>query len=515
MTREGRMQNRKIIFAAMILVAFCLSPSLMAEDFYLGSATVGAGDGSNCANARAYTWFNSSSNWGSGAGLIGPGDTVHICGTITVAGGQSGFTFQGGGTSGSPITLVFETGAQLQAPYWATDPGGAIACSGRNYLVIDGGNNGVIAASANGTGLANSSGSNGVFLNSCGNVEVKNLSIQNLYVRTPNSSDSCDCGFGIRTIDASNLSIHDNTIHDAEYGVYYRYDTSAQSASIDHNTIYHTATGIVVGDGSSSATVAGVDLHDNEIYDQYFWDSPGDIFHCDGIHTWATNSGATTSNMRIFNNYIHGDMGGHLSGFIFASAVGGSNDNLQIYNNVLASTTSCATNGYIFIWETGATKIYENTLVGPGGNTCMGIWNDQVPTGSDIKNNIFSGFRTAIYTPSGGGPIGSSDYNLINCTGNLAACMINQDTTYTLAGWRSATGFDVNSLGPSLDPGLNSFRPNAGSPGVDKGTPLGANWAVDKIGVLRPQGAGWDMGAFEFVSGSTVSAPTNLQAVVR
>ena len=128
------------------------------------------------------------------------------------------------------------------------DPGGGIACVNRNYITIDGGSNGLVQATANGTAQANQRGSNGVFLQSCNNVEVKNLRLSNLYVRTPNSSDSCDCGFGLRSVDGNNLNVHNNTVNDAEYGIYYRYDgTTDTGIVIQHNTIYHTATGIVVG----------------------------------------------------------------------------------------------------------------------------------------------------------------------------------------------------------------------------------------------------------------------------
>ncbi len=505
----------------LVVVLLLLVPSTFAQvaNVYIAQAQAGAGDGSNCANAKAIGFFNSSGNWGNSSVQIGPGSIVHLCGTTTIANGNSGLTFMGSGTPGHTITLLFEAGAVLQGGYFATDPGGAIACVNKNYITIDGGSNGLVQATANGTALTNQRGSNGVFLQSCNNVEVKNLRISNLYVRTPNSSDSCDCGFGFRAVDGSNLNVHNNAVNDAEYGIYYRYDgTTDTGITIQHNVISHTATGIVVGDGGSDAAVSNVDLNNNEIYDQYFWDSPGDIFHCDGIHTWATNSGSTTANMRIFGNYIHGNMGGHLSGFIYSSAVGGSNNALEIFNNVLTSATSCATNGYIFIWETSDAKIYENTLVGPGGNTCMGIWNDHVATGADIKNNIFSGFRTAIYTPAGGGPIASSDYNQINCTGNLAACMINQDTTFTLAGWRTATGFDTHSLGPSSAPNLDAnFQPLTGSPVIDAGSALGAPWNVDKLGVVRPQGAGYDIGAYEVVSGTVIRPlpPTGLTGTVR
>jgi len=50
------------------------------------------------------------------------GNTLHICGTITGSGGATAITAAGNGSSGNPITIKFETGAQLDAPYWAEMP---------------------------------------------------------------------------------------------------------------------------------------------------------------------------------------------------------------------------------------------------------------------------------------------------------------------------------------------------------------------------------------------------------
>jgi hypothetical protein len=500
---------------------FLLSSCGFAQVADLYIAQTGSGNGSSCSSAVTYTYFNNPTNWGSTAGKIGPGTTVHVCGTLTFPAGASGLTFQSSGTAANPVLVQFEPGAILQAPYWATDPGGAIACVNKSYITIDGGSNGLIRATSNGTAQASQKGSNGIFTSGCRNVEIRNLTIANMYVRTANSSDACDCGFAIRSIDASNYNVHNNVIHDAEYGVYYRYDSSnVSSARIHHNTIYHTATGVVVGDGQAGASVTSVDINDNDIYDDYYWDSPSDVFHCDGIHTWATNSGAVTNGMRIFNNHIHGNMGGHTSGFVYASAVGtvGSSTGLQVFDNLLESSTSCATNGYIFIWQTSEAKLYENTLVGPpGAGSCRGIWVKNVAVGPDIKNNLISNMLAAIYIPSGGGPISSSDYNLINCTGNLGTCLVNQDSPYTLSQWRTGTGFDTHSLGPTAAPSLDSnFQLTAGSLGIDAGTTLGTSWAVDKLGASRPQGSAFDIGAYEFVTGGTIpSPPTGLTALVQ
>ena len=37
-----------------------------------------------------------------------------------------------------------------------------------------------------------------------------------------------------------------------------------------------------------------------------------------------------------------------------------------------------------------------------------------------------------------------------------------------------------------------------GAPGQDEGTDLGSSYNTDKLGTSRPQGSGWDMGAYEY-----------------
>ena len=97
---------------------------------------------------------------------------------------------QANGTNGNPITIKFESGALLTAPYWAGGGGGAINVSNQSYIVIDGGTpcgtsgtcNGVIQNTANGTGLTYQSASYGIEGSGCNNCEYKNLGIYNIYV---------------------------------------------------------------------------------------------------------------------------------------------------------------------------------------------------------------------------------------------------------------------------------------------------------------------------------------------
>ena len=133
----------RLSWIAMFVLLASGSVFASIGDIYVAQGAIGAADGSSCASAKATSFFNSASNWGASATQIGPGTVVHICGVITAAAGSTAFTFNGSGASGNVITLKFETGAVLQAPYFGPN-GGAIEVNGKSYIVIDGGVNGTI-----------------------------------------------------------------------------------------------------------------------------------------------------------------------------------------------------------------------------------------------------------------------------------------------------------------------------------------------------------------------------------
>ena len=72
----------------LLVIAMCatLIPFLCAEDIYVAQIARGAGTGHDAANAHSVAFFNMEGNWHSPAkkaGKIGPGDTVHLVGTIS------------------------------------------------------------------------------------------------------------------------------------------------------------------------------------------------------------------------------------------------------------------------------------------------------------------------------------------------------------------------------------------------------------------------------------------------
>jgi len=141
---------KRCLLGLLFTLLLALPASASLTNVYIAQSSAGSADGTSCANAYAVTFFNTSGNWGSGSSQIGPGTTVHLCGTFTFSAGATALTFNGSGTSGNPITLLWESGAVLQAPYFSAATFG-INGNGASYVVINGGTNGVIQNTANGT----------------------------------------------------------------------------------------------------------------------------------------------------------------------------------------------------------------------------------------------------------------------------------------------------------------------------------------------------------------------------
>jgi len=98
---------------SLVLVFLFTALPAGAKDFYIAANQAGTGSGTGCSTAKSYTWFNNTASWGTGSAQIGPGTTVHLCGTFTGTAGQQLLSVHGNGTSTSPITIKFETNAVL------------------------------------------------------------------------------------------------------------------------------------------------------------------------------------------------------------------------------------------------------------------------------------------------------------------------------------------------------------------------------------------------------------------
>jgi hypothetical protein len=95
----------------LIIAIILFSVPCWAEDIYYAQSAAGAATGANCSNAKAL----SAVSWGTGAGTIGAGDTLHLCGTIT-----SSLTVGASGTdtTTNAITIKFEDNAKFSNATW-------------------------------------------------------------------------------------------------------------------------------------------------------------------------------------------------------------------------------------------------------------------------------------------------------------------------------------------------------------------------------------------------------------
>jgi hypothetical protein len=144
--------------------------------------------------------------------------------------------------------------------------------------------------------------------------------------------------------------------------------------------------------------------------------------------------------------------------------------------------------------ERGATNtlIYNNTIYHNTGDGGMRIgYSSPASSGTIIKNDLFNSNSKTIFDFEAGL---TEDYNLL-------------DTSVVLGrGGSLSSGsgaHDVSSSNPMfVNASGHDFHLQAGSPAIDKGVTL-TLVPDDFDGVLRPQGTAYDIGAYEYRSGSS------------
>jgi hypothetical protein len=491
----------------LLLLVLCGGASA-TNAVYVAQNAAGGNTGTDCADAKAASYFNSGGNWSATpSGIqIGPDTTVHLCGSIT-----SALTVQGAGTSGHPVIIVFESGAGMTSAAWNTT---AFSSGGFSFITLNGQNNGTIQNTANGTTgtFANSLASIGVDFSGSSSSTIENLTISNIYVRTANSTTDNSAGAnGNRCIlwgGGSNNTITNVTTHDCRFN-YAPLGTSDSNWTITFNTGYNMAAHFWVAPGNTGSTISNITYANNTFHDPApAWDSsPSDYFHIDGFHFFCQAS-STCSGLYIYNNYFYGSFGVDYTAQIFTETDTGTNAAEEVYNNLIVNTTTTQSSNGAIDLQTGASGlIANNTIVGSGSaNGGVGM---QIIQGTSItqKNNLIQGFNYMESTSSGV-TFAATDLNN-NLYYDSSNWFVYQGTGEgSFAAWKTATGQDGNAV--SSNPNLNgSYIPNTGSPAISAGanltslsiTPLNS----DINGSSRPGGAtAWTIGALNAASSSTV-----------
>jgi hypothetical protein len=164
---------------------------------------------------------------------------------------------------------------------------------------------------------------------------------------------------------------------------------------------------------------------------------------------------------------------------------------VEVFNNTLSD---CAAN---------------NSANASGSRGAFGVGGGPATLTMHLRNNIAYQLAGEIYIDGSTSQI-TGDKNLWFGVGSGPAQTtnnINADPVFTN---RTIGDYHILTGSPAINTGLvivpsNPFEPNPG-PTID----------TDKDGVLRAQGAGYDLGAYEFFSGTATrpNPPTNVRAAV-
>jgi hypothetical protein len=378
----------KLSLVAFLVFAILMFRSTVApggsQDIYIAQTAAGGNTGADCADALVYTFFNTSGNWASSftAGKISPGTTVHLCGTIT--GTNTANTnilkTQGNGTSGFPITILFESGAVVQSPA-CTGGNGAGGCIYLNnsFITLNGGTNGTVENTSDG----NSGNTNclvgtcpiqqaatlGVEVNGANDI-VENLNVSHMCMHTFQAADNFffqPCGAISVDSGGTNVLVTQNTIDNAATGL----GGGANNLTISFNTLTAVNHAITLG-ASASQVFSGNVITNNDVSQESVWDATDNSYHHNGIIIEVVGTGGQFPGLVIADNFFHGVWSNdniygdsHITNSIFldTNGVADSIPNAYIVRNVLEfDVVPCVPSG-------SGTCPSGGTGGTPGGNT--------------------------------------------------------------------------------------------------------------------------------------------------
>jgi hypothetical protein len=215
-------------------------------------------------------------------------------------------------------------------------------------------------------------------------------------------------------------------------------------------------------------------------FDHHFYvQSPGNLFDHLDVYDFpgsafefynANGLGAGANNNILRNSRIHDDRH-NVSGQRHSAIVITYSGN-RIYNNLIYNIKSDGASCIgISVYSGDATEVYNNTVYNVEG---IGIRVDPDQYTAVIRNNIAYQNSTGNYVNSGTGTIASN----------------NLFTADPMFGNASAANFQLRTGSPAIDTGLT--------------IPI---VTTDMAATPRPQGGAYDIGAYEYGSQTTVSAP--------
>lgn len=187
-----------------------------------------------------------------------------------------------------------------------------------------------------------------------------------------------------------------------------------------------------------------------------------------------------------------------------------SNSTTRFHNNIFANNHTTQSGGAVFsTQETLSTfEYFNNTFY---ANSCGATFSGGAVSGANIFNNALHVYKNNIFWENSNGN-GTQDVDSgiwvqgANAGHDFTHNLVQQNSRFA-----SNTGVIVNQDPSFIDVNTDNFKLDCDSPAIDSGTADSAP-ATDIEGLPRPQGALFDMGAYEYVStiDNTVSVSGNV-----
>ena len=447
----------KKIFAFIIILLSISIPSF-AENIYISQG--GTGDGTSCSSPRSASWFNTSGNWGAGAGKISGGDTVYLCGSIT-----SGLTVQASGSSGNIITIDGASATLF----------GTILTSNRSYFTVQ---NITWASGRTPPHVTASSSTNATF---------RNLNIpESTYVHV----DEPVLNFGgasYITVDGVVATPHGGLIG-ANSGSNL---TFSNLDVVSSNDSVYTERDMIRCPGAQYVTLEKSKIHQR-------WIGTGPQAHNDIWQMWGSGGNYTLRHSLL----IIDSNGSNNYQLVIWQDVNGTNN---IYGNVFLKIGSNGSGAMISGFSTsgvsGSLNAYNNTFINKGTAAWYFLqYNANSGNTFNFKNNVYYN------ETSGGGVIevtGSFVHQYNTYRGGKSNAYLGGSCASYISTGESC---DVNPL--FYDYANNDFRIGTNSPAYNTGTNLGSTYIKglslisnsfpNPILVTRPQTTSWDKGAYSY-----------------
>jgi hypothetical protein len=262
-----------------------------------------------------------------------------------------------------------------------------------------------------------------------------------------------------------------------------------------------------------SGILGSVDNVNNNIVQNAVTSADGD--HCNGIFTFGPQSGKT---LYVYNNITRGmQCSGGVNFWLVGNSGGCAGCTSFAYNNIIDAS---AVSGNVFNigghpsdGNTGTYTVENNTIIANNGGTCMGNGESSPRSTTNFANNHC--INGSIICDGTGTTCNNQGGNLLQSmsTANKQGYSASELEEYSpVAGCTSASCSTVGAgvdLASSCSTSMTGLCNSITYPSYDSTThTISAMAAVARS-------AAWDIGAYQFASGSSPNPPTGLSATVQ